>query len=134
MKKVILLLVILAGGAFGWYYTQHIENDSDGALRFFGNVENRTQDLAFRFLGTIETIAKDEGERIAKGEPLVTLDTRPLRYTRDALRAQIDAEQARLEKLQKGYRSEDIAQAKAALAESKARITSYNVCYTKLLR
>ncbi len=130
MKKVILLLIILAVGGFGWYYTQNAAAN-ETSLRFFGNVENRTQDLAFRFLGTIAAIDKDEGARIAKGERLATLDTRSLQYTLDALRAQIDAEQARLEKLKKGYRSEDIAQAKAALAESKAVLDAAKDTYKR---
>lgn len=130
MKKIVLLILLFVGG-FGWYYMQNLSNNTQNKITFYGNVENRTQKLAFRFLGTIESIAKDEGQSFKKGEALVTLDTKPLEYSLEKLKAQIAAENALLEKLQKGYRREDIAQAKAAFEESEATLDGVQDTYER---
>ena len=131
MKKIIIVIAIIVIGGIGWYYTQHIAANSKQPLRFHGNVENRTQTLAFRFLGTIESIDKDEGDTVSKGDILVTLDTRALQYRLATLQAQIDAETAILQKLKKGYQPEEIDQARAALAESKAALVGIEDTYIR---
>lgn len=130
MKKIVLLVLLFVGG-FGWYYMQNLSNNTEDKITFYGNVENRTQKLAFRFLGTIESISKDEGQSFEKAEPLVTLDTKPLEYSLEKLKAQIAAESALLEKLQNGYRHEDIAQAKAAFEESEATLDGIQDTYER---
>jgi len=131
MKKIILILVmviLVAGG--GYYYISH-KNGQEKPLIFYGNIENRTQDLSFRFLGTIKSISKDEGESFTKGEPLVILDTTTLRYQLENLTAQLIAEKATLAKLTKGYRVEEISQAKASVEETKAALEGAHDVYLR---
>jgi HlyD family secretion protein len=131
MKKIILLLVmVLLVGAGGYYYVHHT-NGQEKPLVFYGNIENRTQDLSFRFLGTIKSIRKDEGESFTKGEPLVLLDTTTLRYQLENLTAQLVAEKATLAKLTKGYRVEEISQAKASAEETKAALEGAHDVYVR---
>lgn len=131
MKKIILLLVmvVLVGGG-GYYYVSH-KNGQEKPLIFYGNIENRTQDLSFRFLGTIKSINKDEGESFTKGEPLILLDTTTLRYQLENLTAQLVAEKATLAKLTKGYRVEEISQAKASVEETKAALEGAHDVYLR---
>ena len=131
MKKIILLLVlVILVSAGGYYYVSH-KNGQEKPLIFYGNIENRTQDLSFRFLGTIKSISKDEGESFTKGEPLVLLDTTTLRYQLENLTAQLIAEKATLAKLTKGYRVEEISQAKASVEETKAALEGTKDVYVR---
>ena len=131
MKKLaILLLLVILGASGGYYYYSHVKGH-EKPLVFYGNIENRTQDLSFRFLGTIKSITKDEGEPFHKGELLVSLDTTALQYQLDNLNAQILAAKATLAKLTKGYRSEEIAQAKASVDESKAALVGAKDVYMR---
>jgi len=131
MKKLaLLLLLVILGAGGGYYYYSHVKGQ-EKALVFYGNIENRTQDLSFRFLGTIQSIAKDEGESFSKGEPLVNLDTTALQYQLDNLNAQIMAAKATLAKLTKGYRIEEIAQAKASVEETKAALAGAKDVYIR---
>lgn len=119
MKKILLLLFVILSACSIYLYQDSV-NSSNSQINFFGNVENRTQKLSFSFLGTIKSITKDEGQKFFKGEALATLDTTPLLYQIEQLQAQIEAEKTILQKLQSGYRVEDIAQAKAAAQETQA--------------
>ncbi|QIR75882.1 efflux RND transporter periplasmic adaptor subunit [Sulfurospirillum diekertiae] len=131
MKKIAIVITLALLGSGGWYYYQNYVKVLDKTLHFYGNIENRTQDLAFRFLGKIETIAKDEGQSIEKGEMLVTLDTTSLRYELENINAQIIAEKATLKRLMKGYRTEDIAQAQASVQESYAAFLGVQDIYNR---
>ncbi|WP_304546151.1 HlyD family efflux transporter periplasmic adaptor subunit [Sulfurimonas microaerophilic] len=130
MKKIVLLTVIVLS-AFGVYIFQNNSQSSDQQSTFYGNIENRTQKLSFRFLGTIKTVPKDEGEQFLKGDLLATLDTTPLLYEIEQLQTQIDGETSILNKLRAGYRKEDIAQAKAAMQEAKALLDGAKDTYTR---
>lgn len=48
---------------------------NENNLTFYGNIDTRTVNVGFRFLGKIENITKDEGEIVKKDEILVKLDT-----------------------------------------------------------
>ena len=130
MKKLVLLLLLVVLGGGGYYYYSHVKGQ-EKPLIFYGNIENRTQDLSFRFLGTIQSIAKDEGQSFSKGEPLVNLDTTALHYQLDNLNAQIMAAKATLAKLTKGYRAEEIAQAKASVEETQATLARTKDVYVR---
>ncbi|MFT7861153.1 MAG: HlyD family efflux transporter periplasmic adaptor subunit, partial [Sulfurimonas sp.] len=119
MKKIIIFLVIILVVSLSYIYLKPSQS-SQSQGSFYGNIENRTQKLSFPFLGTIESITKDEGQQFDKGDILVTLDTTPLKYQVEQLQAQIEAEKSILKKLKSGYRAEEIAKTKAAMQEAKA--------------
>lgn len=132
MKKVLpILLVVLIVLSAGWYFYKYNTERSPNELQFYGNVENRTQTLAFRFLGTLDALFKDEGESIQKGEKLAVLDTTPLAYQLQNLTQQYNAQKEILHKLQNGYQPEQIAQAKAQYEESKAALLGIQDTYIR---
>ncbi|MEM8546057.1 MAG: biotin/lipoyl-binding protein, partial [Cyanobacteria bacterium P01_H01_bin.119] len=85
-------------------------------------VAGRTSDLSFELAGKVVEILVDEGEAVSTGEPLARLDTRSLQAQRQQLVAQRDQAIARLQELEAGPRSQDIAAARAAVADLQNQV------------
>jgi multidrug efflux pump subunit AcrA (membrane-fusion protein) len=85
-------------------------------------VSGRSSDLGFEQGGTVVQLLVDEGDRVAQGQLLGTLDTRTLQAQKDQFIAQRNQAQARLTELQNGARSEDIVAAKGAIADIESQI------------
>ena len=115
MKKIyfvfmtVLLLLFLNGCNEG----------KEKVLKFYGNVDVRTVSLAFQVSGKIENIAFDEGQKIEKGDVLATLDSALYKAYLKQSEAQVEAQKIMVQKLEKGYRKEDIEKAKATLEQKK---------------
>jgi HlyD family secretion protein len=120
MKKTFLILVIVASGiaAAGWLLWSQTHGKGNDTLRLHGNVDIREVNVGFRVSGRVAEVLKDEGDPVREGEELARLDDEPYRREADQAKAQVAAGRSRLEWLQAGYRSEEIAQARA---EVKAR-------------
>lgn len=117
--RLLLVVIILAAGV----YVFMCGNDSSGeTLTLYGNVDIRQVELAFRVGGRVDSLAVDEGDAVRAGQLLARLDPQPLE---DALRratAELAMQQAELDKMQVGYRPEDIEQARAALSGQEAAL------------
>ena len=95
-----------------------------GALTMHGNVDIRQVDLGFRVSGRIASIPFDEGAHVPAGAVLASLDPQPLHDQLDAARAQVAVAGAELDKRRTGNRPQDIAQARAKLADAQASLAS----------
>lgn len=95
-----------------------LKNDNE-ETKFYGNVDIRTVSLAFRVGGKIENINFDEGQKVKKGELLAKLDDSMYQEYLNEINAQIEVAKANLEKLQNGYRVENIDMAKATLTQKE---------------
>jgi HlyD family secretion protein len=118
--------VLLA--ALAWYFwRQHTADDPNAALSLSGNVDVHQVELAFRVSGRIADLRVQEGARVSAGEVLGQLDRVP--FDTDVAAAQADVKQAQalLEKTQRGYRVEEIAQARAAVAQREADLANAQV-------
>jgi HlyD family secretion protein len=93
-----------------------------GAIEASGTVEATEADLGFQAPGRIDSILVEEGSRVVVGQRIAVLDLREAAARRGAAKAQLDAQQARLAELERGYRPEEISQAKAALRASEQRL------------
>ncbi len=87
-----------------------------------GTVESTEADLGFQVPGRIDSIAVREGDAVSVGVPLAWLDQRELVARRRAAAAQQQSARARLAELERGYRSEEIAQGRAALRAAERRL------------
>jgi len=119
MKKILPALVILAVAlAIGWQFRGKFRK-ADSALTLYGNVDIRGVDLGFRVSGKLQEVLKDEGDSVKTGDLLARIDRQP--YEHELARAQADlaAAEADFQLKQAGYRIEDVAQARATLAESR---------------
>lgn len=109
---LVLLVVLLA-----WIAARRRPAD---AFTAYGNVDIRAVTLAFRVGGRVARVAVDEGDAVHQGDPLALLDPEPLELAAREARGAADAAEARVALLHAGYRSEDIAQAEASVAERRA--------------
>lgn len=117
--KIAIALALLAAlaGAGIWLWRNA---DARRQLALHGNVDIRQVDLGFRVGGRITEVLVDEGDRVEKGQPLASLDTDMLQQQLDAMKAALAEQEAKLAKLEKGYRAQEIAQARASLASATA--------------
>ena len=126
----LVLLAVLAAGAFAWWQPDRARALLGLAPRaavaaplvLQGNVDIREVDLGFRVGGRIAHLAVDEGDRVQAGQTLAELDTEPLRDALAAAQARRAEAAADLAKYVAGARTEDIAMARAALAEREATL------------
>jgi HlyD family secretion protein len=114
-----LVAVGLGGGA--WFYFTHPSRE-ESRLVLQGNIDVRQVNLAFKVEGRIETLAVDEGDPVRAGQVVATLDKRYFQDDLRAVRAQRDNAAASLARLEHGSRPEEIAQARAQLAQQQANL------------
>ncbi|MEO0534156.1 MAG: efflux RND transporter periplasmic adaptor subunit [Cyanobacteria bacterium P01_A01_bin.123] len=82
----------------------------------------RSSELGFELGGKVVEILVDEGDAVNAGQPLARLDTRSLQAQRQQLVAQRDQAAAQLQELQAGPRQQDIAAARAAVADLQNQV------------
>jgi HlyD family secretion protein len=111
-KRIVVIVVvvgaIIAGVGYseGWF--RH-----DTALQGSGTVEARDIRVGSKVGGRIDKVLVREGDTVQAGEVLITFDDKELQ-------AALDQSRAAAEKARRGYRPEEIAEARAAVAEAKA--------------
>jgi HlyD family secretion protein len=119
LRLAAVVAVLAVAGIATWYFINH-QSASPGALVLTGNVDIRQVNLAFNVEGRIESMLVHEGDRVETGQKLATVENS---YYRDALsiaRARVEAQRAQVAKLVTGSRPEEIALARANVAEADA--------------
>lgn len=125
-----LVAVVLAGAGFGWSSLRHRHTDSE--LMLFGNVDLRQVDLAFNNSERIEAVTVQEGDHVHAGQVLARLDSERLRPQMDEAAAQAEAQAQVVERLRRGSRPEEIAQARANVASAQADAVNAQLQYARL--
>jgi HlyD family secretion protein len=119
MKKPLLAILLLAVAVtVGWQVRQKLHK-TDDALKLYGNVDIRGVDLGFRVGGRLLEVLKDEGDAVKAGELLARIDRQPYEHELSRAEAELAAAEADLQLKTTGYRTEEIDQARAVLAESR---------------
>ena len=116
--SVAAVAVLVLSALFLWRW---LDGRHAGSLTLYGNVDIRQVDLAFRVGGRISAVLVDEGDSVAEGQALARLDADLLTQQRDETAARLEGEKAALARLERGYRVEEIAQARAAVNAATAR-------------
>ena len=135
-KKIVLLVGTAAAAAALYYGLNWWEaHRSVPPTVAWGTVDMRTVDLMFETSGRIASLAKEEGERVKKGEPLGELDLRALKIERERTAAQLEGLDADWKLALEGYRAEEIdaARAQAEAAESSAKLAQTTLARTQKL-
>lgn len=116
-KLILLAVVVLVGcGAYlVWERRQPYE--------WSGSVEIKTVAVGSRVGGRVAEIRVHEGQQVEKGDVLVVLDASELEAHREIAQADLEGAEAGLDKLIKGARPEEIAQANARVSEARAGLS-----------
>jgi HlyD family secretion protein len=119
MKKRIAMLVVLLAAAYA-AYVYWPRGAANGAMVLYGNVDIREVQLGFRVAGRLEQMNYEEGDAVAAGAVLATLDSQPLREGLALAAARVAEAEARLAVLRTGSRPQEIEQARARVSEAEA--------------
>jgi HlyD family secretion protein len=119
-KRIMLAAAVLAACAAAWYFWQRGAH-REVELKLFGNVDIREVELSFRVPGRLAKVLVDEGDQVKEGQLLAALDDRPYRDALAKAVAQRDAAAANMTKYRTGNRAEEIAQARAQVAQIEAQ-------------
>jgi HlyD family secretion protein len=130
-RAALVISLIAALGAAVWWYTQRSAVPQE--LTLYGNVDLREIDLAFNNNERIASVLVQEGDRVHPGQLVARLDTSRLTPQLQQAQAQLAAQQANLDKMRRGNRPQDIAQARANVAAARAEAADAAMKYQRLL-
>jgi HlyD family secretion protein len=110
-KRIVILIIaavaLAASGLYaGWFHR-------DNTLQGSGTVEARNIRVGSKVGGRIDKVLVREGDAVQPGQVLITFDDKELQ-------AALEQSRANDEKARRGYRPEEIAEARAAAAQAKA--------------
>src|SRR5262245_33887749 len=118
----VLVLLGLLGGLFGFalYRFESTSATGPAQIGLRGNIDVRQVNLSFKVGGRIDRLPVDEGDTVASGQLVAALDERYFQDELQLARSARDARAATLARLEHGSRPEEIAQARALVAEREA--------------
>ncbi|MBW7935185.1 MAG: efflux RND transporter periplasmic adaptor subunit [Gemmatimonadaceae bacterium] len=122
MKRAPVAVLAVAVVAIGAYYLFVRSRGDDGQLSASGTVEATEAALGFQAAGRIAAIRVNEGDRVKAGDTLAMLDRTELSAREAQSLAQVGAAQAALSELERGARSEELAQAREADSAAAVRL------------
>src|SRR6266850_6576507 len=108
-KRLIVIAIVLALGIAAYMWA----SSRPQPLVASGTVEARDIRVGSKVGGRIEQVLVREGDKVQAGQVLITFDDKELQ-------AALDQSRAAAEKARRGYRPEEIAEARAAAAQAKA--------------
>ncbi|HKJ70305.1 MAG TPA: efflux RND transporter periplasmic adaptor subunit [Gammaproteobacteria bacterium] len=120
--RVLLPLMLLAATAAGvgyWLWKADGAGE-DGAVTLYGNVDMREAELAFEVPGRLADIAVEEGDRVAEGDLLATLESSRQRQAVAEARARVAAQRQQVLELTRGSRPQEIKRARAQVEAARA--------------
>ncbi len=86
-------------------------------VKFYGNIDTKTTTLSFQVSGKINKIFYEEGQNVKKGSLLVSLNPNLYKQYLAQAKASYMEQKFQVQKLENGYRKEDIAMAKDVLKQ-----------------
>jgi HlyD family secretion protein len=134
MKRIIVIAVVAAAVAAvaGTLWWLSRRGEANGPLVIYGNVDLRQIDLAFNGSQRIAEVLVEEGDRVQTGQVLARLDTSRLAPQVAQAEAQVAAQRQAVERLHRGTRPEEIAQARANLLSAEADATNARQIYARM--
>jgi HlyD family secretion protein len=135
LRIILPILVLLGIGALALQYFLNVENkNAQSHLNLYGNVDIRTAQLAFIEQERIAQVMVEEGDAVAAGQTLATLQVQRLQAQMDQARSQAEALQEVVKRLEAGTRVQQIDQARAEVASAKTRVANADQTYQRLLK
>jgi len=119
-RLVVAVLAVIGLGLATWFGLIAPNGDHSGLVAS-GTVEATEALLGFQVPGRIEAVLVSEGDDVAAGQELARLDRSELTARLAGAQAQARAARAMLTELERGFRPEELAQARAALRAAEQR-------------
>jgi HlyD family secretion protein len=116
VKPTLIVVVLAAFAGAAWLWLPGFLDRGETGLIASGTVEATEAQLGFQSTGRIEQLKPREGEAVKAAEVLGWLDRSETAARRAHAVAQTAAANALLRELESGFRSEEVAQGRAALA------------------
>ncbi|WP_448101340.1 HlyD family efflux transporter periplasmic adaptor subunit [Luteibacter jiangsuensis] len=118
---VAVVVILLIAGAGVWWL---LRPRGDSPIVLHGNVDIRQVSLAFKVGERIAEMRAEEGDHVARGQVLATLESTSLGLRLAQAQAQVAVQNEVLRRLQAGNRPQEIAQADANMraAQADARV------------
>src|SRR5216683_3034673 len=110
-KRILIRVAVAAGLTATVHYAGWFHRDT--ALKGSGTVEARNIRVGSKIGGRIDRVLVREGDSVQLGQVLITFDDKELQ-------ASLEQSRANAEKSRRGYRPEEIAEARATAAQAKA--------------
>src|SRR2546425_511788 len=110
-NRILIVLIIVAAVAATALYAGWFRRDT--GLQGSGTVEARNIRVGSKVGGRIDKVLVREGDSVQPGQILITFDEKELQ-------ASLEQSRANAEKAKRGFRPEEIAEARAAAAQAKA--------------
>lgn len=124
--RLITLALITAVAVIGLIIGIRHFQSTKPSLTLYGNVDIREVEMAFRQSGRLTAMNFEEGERVKAGTLLAELDSEPFKERLNQAQARYEEAIAQLEKLQHGFRNQEIAQAEESVRQAEAALTFAN--------
>ena len=121
-KRLLPVVLLLVAIGVVLYFTVFRGRGASGDLAASGTVEATEAALGFQVPGRIASVLRREGDRVAAGDTLASLDQTELLARRAQAIAQTNVAMALLHEMETGARSEELAQARAALRSAEDRL------------
>jgi len=120
-RRLIVPLVLVIAAAVVFVLLRQ-RGAADGEWVESGTVEATESDLGFPLPGQLVELRVKEGDDVQAGDTIARLDDSELSARVALAEAQVEAARAQLAEAQRGPRTEEIAQARAALAAATSRL------------
>lgn len=114
LMPLLTVVILIAGGATAYWHWGIDRSASDNEIRVSGNIEATDTQVSFKIAGRVMKRNVDEGEQVAPGQVIASLETADLQCNVALRQAELQAVQAVLDKLRAGSRPEEIEAAKSA--------------------
>jgi len=112
MGLAAVVTVVGVGGYLAYDFWRQ-DQLAQADLVLYGNIDIREAALAFNVPGRVDRMLVEEGDKVANGQLLATLEPGVYQAGVDAATAQVDAQRAVLDRLIAGSRSQEIREAHA---------------------
>ena len=126
----IAVLLLAAAGAGAWYLRGRSKAEA-APFAASGTVEATEAQLGFQASGQVAVITVHEGDRVRAGQVLARLDPAETQARRSQAEAQVAAARAAVAELERGSRSEEIGQARAAATAAKDKLNDAESDYRR---
>lgn len=128
MRKAFKIAALVAFGAFAvgilWWISPWTTETGRDVVEASGTIDATEVSIAFRASGTLRTRLIEEGSLVKAGQLLAELDDRETGARLRQAEAAVQAGEARLKDMEKGYRPQEVAEAKAQVEQVQATLNN----------